>query len=94
MAGGAVGAAVVSILDEAPEIDPTTIVTSLAETSSIYDPDGNLIEKIQAEELRTVVGIKEMPQHLIDAFIVSRTTDLKSIQVLTLKESLEHFLTT
>jgi penicillin-binding protein 1A len=69
MAGGAVGAAVVSILDEAPEIDPTTIVTSLAETSSIYDLEGNLIEKIQAEELRTVVGIKEMPQHLIDAFI-------------------------
>src|SRR5690554_4825023 len=69
IAGGTVGAAVVSILDEAPEIDPTTIVTSLAETSSIYDPDGNLIEKIQAEELRTVVGIKDMPQHLIDAFI-------------------------
>ncbi|WP_422486512.1 penicillin-binding protein 1A [Gudongella sp. DL1XJH-153] len=69
MAGGAVGAAVVSILDEAPEIDPTTIVTSLAETSSIYDLNGNLIEKIQAEELRTVVSIKEMPQHLVDAFI-------------------------
>ncbi len=69
MAGGAVGAAVVSILDDAPEIDPTTIVTSLAETSSIYDLNGNLIEKIQAEELRTVVSIAEMPQHLIDAFI-------------------------
>ncbi len=69
MAGGAVGAAVISIVDEAPEIDPTTIVTSLAETSSIYDLNGNLIEKILAEELRTVVSVKEMPQHLIDAFI-------------------------
>lgn len=69
LAGGAVGVAVLAILEEAPEIDPTNILTSLSETSSIYDQNNNLIEKIQAEELRTIVSIKDMPKHLIDAFI-------------------------
>lgn len=69
LAGGALGIAVLAIVKEAPEIDPTSILTSLSETSSIYDQNNNLIEKIQAEELRTIVGIKNMPQHLIDAFI-------------------------
>jgi len=69
LAGGAIGAAVVAIVDEAPDIDPTTIQSSLSQTSSIYDPNGVLIEKILAEELRTLVSIKQMPQHLLDAFI-------------------------
>lgn len=69
LAGGAVGVAVLSIIEEAPDIDPTNILTSLSETSSIYDQNNVLIEKIQAEELRTIVGIKDMPQHLVDAFI-------------------------
>ena len=69
LAGGAIGSAVVAIVDEAPAIDPTTIQSSLSQTSSIYDPNGILIEKILAEELRTLVSIKQMPQHLIDAFI-------------------------
>ncbi len=69
LAAGAVSIAVVAILEEAPAIDPTNILTSLSETSSIYDQNNNLIEKIQAEELRTIVSIKDIPQHLIDAFI-------------------------
>lgn len=69
MAGGAIGTAVLAIMDDAPAIDPTTIMSNLDQTSSIYDPDGNLIEKILAEELRTVVSIKQMPKHLLDAFI-------------------------
>ena len=69
MAGGAIGTAVLAIMDDAPVIDPTTIMSNLDQTSSIYDPDGNLIEKILAEELRTVVSIKQMPKHLLDAFI-------------------------
>lgn len=69
MAGGAIGTAVLAIMEDAPEIDPTTIMSNLDQTSSIYDPDGNLIEKILAEELRTIVSIKEMPKHLLDAFI-------------------------
>ncbi|HCO18338.1 MAG TPA: transglycosylase, partial [Tissierellales bacterium] len=69
MAGGAIGTAVLAIMEDAPEIDPTTIMSNLDQTSSIYDMNGNLIEKILAEELRTVVSIKEMPEHLLDAFI-------------------------
>lgn len=69
MAGGAIGTAVLAIMEDAPEIDPTTIMSNLDQTSSIYDMNGNLIEKILAEELRTIVSIKEMPEHLLDAFI-------------------------
>lgn len=67
--GGAVFGIVLSIIKEAPDIDPTTINASLDQTSFIYDIDGNLIEKIQAPELRTFVSLGKMPKHLKDAFI-------------------------
>ncbi len=66
---GIMGIGVVGIIKEAPEIDPTTITSSLNQTSTIYDLEGNLVEKIQAEELRTVVSINKMPKHLLDAFV-------------------------
>jgi penicillin-binding protein 1A len=69
LAGGALAGAVISIIKDAPEIDPSNINATLAQTSSIVDLDGNLIEKIQAREFRTVVSLNEMPQHLLDAFI-------------------------
>jgi penicillin-binding protein 1A len=69
LSSGIVGIGVVGIIHEVPEIDPTTIVSSLNQTSTIYDLEGNLVEKIQAEELRTVVSINKMPKHLLDAFI-------------------------
>ena len=69
LAGGAMAGAVLSIVKDAPEIDPSNITSSLAQTSSILDIDGNLIEKIQAPEFRTVVSLKKMPKHLMDAFI-------------------------
>lgn len=66
--GGLAAGAVVSILRDVPEIDPTNINDTLNQTSTIYNQDGDLIEKIQAEELRTIISIKDMPQHLLDAF--------------------------
>jgi len=66
---GIIGVGVVEIIKEAPEIDPTTIISSLNQTSTIYDLEGNLVEKIQAEELRTVVSINKMPKYLLDAFV-------------------------
>lgn len=69
LAGGALAGAVLSIVKDAPEIDPSNINASLAQTSSIVDINGNLIEKIQAPEFRTVVSLNQMPQHLLDAFI-------------------------
>lgn len=67
--GGAVFGVVLSIIKEAPEIDPSSINASLDQTSFIYDIEGNLIEKIQAPELRTFVSLSKMPKHLKDAFI-------------------------
>lgn len=69
LAGGALAGAVISIIKDAPEIDPSNINSTLAQTSTILDLEGNLIEKIQAREFRTVVSLDKMPQHLLDAFI-------------------------
>lgn len=69
LSGGAIAGMVISIIKDAPDIDPTKINSSLNQTSFIYDNQGNLIEKIEAAEFRTFVGLDEMPQHLIDAFI-------------------------
>ncbi|WMM23442.1 PBP1A family penicillin-binding protein [Tissierella sp. MB52-C2] len=69
VAGGAVVGVVLSILKDAPDIDPTKINASLDLTSTIYDSSGNLIEKIQAPEFRTIVKINQMPEYLKDAFI-------------------------
>ena len=69
LAGGLIAGAVLSIVKDAPEIDPSNITASLAQTSSILDIDGNMIEKIQAPEFRTVVSLSKMPKHLLDAFI-------------------------
>lgn len=63
------GAVFASILMDAPEINPSEINASLDQTSFIYDSEGNLIEKIEAAEFRTFVGISEIPQHLKDSFI-------------------------
>jgi penicillin-binding protein 1A len=69
VAGGAVVGVVLSILKDAPDIDPTKINASLDLTSTIYDSSGNLIEKIQAPEFRTIVKVNQMPEYLKDAFI-------------------------
>ena len=69
VSGGAVAGMVLSIIKDAPEIDPTEVNASLNHTSFIYDNDGKLLEKIEAAEFRTFVSLNKMPQHLIDAFI-------------------------
>lgn len=68
IAGGTVVGAVISVLEDVPTIDPTTI-NALDQTSTIYDSNGNLIEKIQAHEFRTIVKLSEIPVHLQQAFI-------------------------
>lgn len=60
---------VMAILKDVPEIDPSAINASLNETSFILTQEGDLVEKIQAHEFRTVVSSKDIPQHLKDAFI-------------------------
>lgn len=66
-----VGGMVASVLEDSPDVDPTTMISSLTQTSTIYDSQGNLIEKVQNPEYeyRTVVTLDRIPDHLIDAFI-------------------------
>ena len=69
--GASVAGMVLSIVKDAPDIDPSTINSSLNQTSTIYDNDGNLMEKIQSTsgEYRTIVSLDKMPEHLLEAFI-------------------------
>ena len=59
----------VSIMKEVKEVDPGLINSNLKETSMIYDLNGNLIEKVETAEYRTVIGIEQMPKQLIQAFL-------------------------
>ncbi len=65
----ALGGITLSVLKDLPPIDPTNIGSSLNQTSFILTEDGELIEKIQVPEFRTVVDLNEIPKHLQDAFI-------------------------
>lgn len=69
--GASVAGMVLSIIKDAPEIDPSTINSSLNQTSTIYDKEGNLIEKVQSTsgEYRTIVSLDKMPDYLLEAFI-------------------------
>ena len=69
IAGGILIGAVLSILKDVPNIDPSKVNSFLDLTSTIYDADGELIEKIQAPEFRTMVKLNQMPKHLRDAYI-------------------------
>lgn len=66
---GTVSGIALSIIAEAPEINPSNISSLLSQTSFILDQNGNIIEKIQTKEYRTVVTIDRMPKYLKDAFI-------------------------
>lgn len=57
------------IMSQVEDIDPRIVNMDLNETSTIYDQDGNLIEKIATAEYRTMIGIEQMPKNLKNAFI-------------------------
>ncbi len=69
IAGGSGVGAVLSVLKDVPDIDPANVNTSLDQTSTIYDSNGDLIEKIQAPEFRTIVSLDVIPKDLQNAFI-------------------------
>ncbi|MBN2286218.1 MAG: PBP1A family penicillin-binding protein [Tissierellales bacterium] len=68
VAGAAIGVVTASIRN-APDIDPTIILSLLTESSNIVDDKGNMIEMIQSTEDRKIVTIDEIPDYLEDAFI-------------------------
>lgn len=69
ISAGAVTGLVIAIAKDAPKIDTSTIISSLAETSVIVDESGNLIERIHTKEYRQVVSIDKIPEHVQKAFI-------------------------
>ncbi len=65
-----IGKMVLDVIKDAPKIDPTNVLDTLSESSSILDQDGNLIEQIHdANENREIVELSRMPKYLRDAFI-------------------------
>lgn len=66
---GVVGAIVFNIIQNTEPIDPNNIYALLNENSFILDEDGNLIEKVQRDGLRTNVEFQDIPQDLLDAFV-------------------------
>ena len=59
----------IRIMSQVEDIDPRIVNMDLNETSTIYDQDGNLIEKIATAEYRTMIGVQDIPKNLKNAFI-------------------------
>ena len=62
-------ASLLGILKETPSTNTKNLSSSYYQTSSIYDEDGQVLENIESEEFRTIIPLKEMPDHLQKAFI-------------------------
>ncbi|QXM06304.1 penicillin-binding protein 1A [Crassaminicella indica] len=73
--GGALAGWVFAIIKSAEPIDASQIYTLLDENSFIYDDQGNLIEKVEGDGLRTIVKYDKIPKNLKDAFIAIEDQD-------------------
>lgn len=87
MAVGVVGGLVYSSIKDLPRFSPSEILNELNLNSYIYDESGTLVEKIRAEENRTIVPLEEIPTDLQNAIVAIEDerfwahhgVDLKSI---------------
>ena len=67
---GGVGAGfVLSIVKDAAPIDATNIYDLLDVSSFILDSEGQVVEKIQSNELRIIIDYDEMPAQVKNAFV-------------------------
>lgn len=66
--GGAFGF-IIATVKNAPKIDPEMAGVFLNENSFIVDKNGNMIEKILTQEIRTVLPLSEISPHLQHAII-------------------------
>lgn len=66
---GIVGGLVYGAIKDVPVIDASNIDTLLNQNSFILDNEGNVIEKVLAEENRTAESLENMPDYLGKAFI-------------------------
>ncbi len=64
------GGLVISIIVQTPPIEPDNIYERLAENSTLYDDEENIIDSILTSDgLRTNVSYSDLPQNLINAFV-------------------------
>ncbi|AOY76769.1 transglycosylase domain-containing protein [Clostridium formicaceticum] len=67
--GGAAVGIVVGIIKDADPIDAANIYDLLDESSFILDSEGQVLEKVQTTDYRSITDYSKMPPHLIDAFV-------------------------
>ncbi len=67
--GALIFSKVKSIIDDTEPITDYNIETLLAENSYLYDKDGNFIENIQSNYIRTIVSYDQIDKDIIDAFV-------------------------
>ena len=58
-----------SIIKKSPPTDLNNLSSSFEQTSYIYDEKGELLEKIDARQYRTILSIDEIPKVIQDAFV-------------------------
>lgn len=58
-----------NVVKDLPPIDPSKINELLGENSVILDSNGNLMETIQNDGLRTIIHFEEMSPQLINAYV-------------------------
>ncbi|MBF8983965.1 PBP1A family penicillin-binding protein [Lutibacter sp. B2] len=76
--GGAAFGIIFAIVKSADPVDFSQMGTLLNENSFILDQDGNLIEKIRSDSLRTIVKYDDIPENVRDAFIAIEDQDFMS----------------
>lgn len=59
----------VDVIKDSPVVDASKMNELMVQSSVILDRDGNTVEKIENLENRTLVELKDIPKHLIDAFV-------------------------
>lgn len=62
-------AIVVSIISKTPATDLNNLSSSFNQSSYIYSKDGNLIEKVESLEYRTLINIYDIPDNVKNSFI-------------------------
>lgn len=67
--GTCLGAVVLHIFKTAPTTELDNLSKSFNQTSSIYDEEGKLLEKIESLEYRTIVPIEKVPDNIKNAFV-------------------------
>ncbi|WP_165000446.1 transglycosylase domain-containing protein [Anaerophilus nitritogenes] len=89
---GILGGWVVAVINSSNSEDFSKIYTLLDENSFIYDSEGNLIEKVEGDGLRTIVKYNDIPDHLKNAFVSIEDKDFIDHNGLSFKRIVKAFI--